>query len=81
MSWGPLLAKRNPERVRVAYGIYQDEFPAAGMTIEEARDRFRDLFDISIEATALLDGRPAAGSVRLRPGQCLAFVRPAGELG
>ncbi len=66
----------------VGTGLYLERLPVAGMTVTDIRETFADRLDIHPEATPVLDGeRVTDESVRVGPGQHLAFVRYAGEKG
>jgi len=67
--------------VDVAHGPYRESLPVGEMTVAEVRRRFQDQLDIHPEAVALLDGHEVDDATRLRNGQMLMFVRPAGEKG
>ena len=65
----------------VAHGPYAERLPVAELSVAEVRRRFQDRLDVHPEAIALLDGDPVDDATRLRAGQMLTFIRPAGEKG
>lgn len=67
--------------VDVAHGPYRETLPVAEMTVAEIRHRFRDHLDIHPQAVGLVQGNEVSDSTRVRAGQTLMFVRPAGEKG
>ena len=67
---------------QVSTGLYTERLPVAGMTIAAIRQTFGDRLDIDPNAQPVLDGAAVPDeSIRVEPGQNLAFVRHAGEKG
>lgn len=69
------------EDVCVIYGIQQESLPLAGWTIAEARRALAERWSLAADAAAVVEGALAEESTVLAPGQVLAFVRRAGEIG
>jgi len=67
--------------VDVAHGPYRESLPVGEMSVADVRRRFQDQLDIHPDAVALVDGHEVGDATRLRAGQMLMFVRPAGEKG
>ncbi len=68
--------------VQVGTGLYTERLPVAGMTIDDIRATFADRLDIDPGAHPVIDGELVTdGSIRVQPGQKVAFVRNAGEKG
>jgi hypothetical protein len=67
--------------VHVSSGPYAEDLPIAGMTVGEARRRFKDRFDIGDGAQAILDGKQVGDDVMMKAGESLMFIMHAGEKG
>jgi len=52
-----------------------------GLTVDDIRDQFSDLLNISDEATALVGGNSVEGNYTLKAGDELVFSRVLGSKG
>ncbi len=67
---------------QVSTGLYTEHLPVVGRTIVDIRETFANRLDIDPSASPVLDGELVTDeSIRVEPGQRLAFVRHAGEKG
>ena len=67
---------------QVSTGLYAEHLPVVGRTIENIRQTFATRLDLDPSAQPVLDGHLVTDeSIRVEPGQRLAFVRHAGEKG
>ena len=67
---------------QVSTGLYTEHLPVVGRTIVDIRETFANRLDIDPSAQPVLDGELVTDeSIRVEPGQRLAFVRHAGEKG
>jgi hypothetical protein len=69
------------ELVTVLHGLYSDKLPVGNMTVSEIRSRYGEQFDIDPESPARVDGVRVGEDAVVRPGQTLAFVNAAAEMG
>jgi len=67
--------------VTVCHGPYSETLPVAEMTVGAIRARFSDRLDIDPESTAIVDGHEVGEGTTVGAGQCLTFIRKAGEKG
>ncbi len=67
--------------VAVSHGIYAGQFPVAGMTVRQIRERFAVPLDIDPSSTATIGSARVPEDTVVHEGQALAFFRNGGEKG
>ena len=67
--------------VTITSGIYLETLPLANLTVGHIRNKFRTRFEIDSAAVALINGNTVKESTIVRTGDCLIFVKRAGEKG
>ncbi len=67
--------------MKISYGVHQLEVAIAGKSVGEVRQTLREPLTIDPRAVALVNGREAPASQRLKEEDQLEFVRLAGEKG
>lgn len=71
----------NGGTVEVVWGANMDSLDVGGMTVDEVRHQLDNAYNIAPDALVTVNGVAAPGDRRLRAGDCLEFVRAAGEKG
>jgi hypothetical protein len=74
-------AEEEDGAVEIIWGANMDSVDVAGMTVAEVRAHLAGAYNIAPEATVHVNGVEAGEDTRLRAGDCLEFVRAAGEKG
>jgi excisionase family DNA binding protein len=74
-----MVAANQPSQVKVIHGACDAEFDLAGASVGNVRTTLVDVFNISADAVAFLNGKRVDRSYRLRGGERLEFVKPWGR--
>ena len=53
----------------------------AGRSVSEIRAQFADRFELTDNCQAIINGQQVGDDIRVRDGQILTFIHPAGEKG
>ena len=67
--------------VTIEHGVYTEQLPLAGRTVDEIRRIVATRYDIDPRAHAFVDGHHVGHEVVVRPGQSLRFMHLSGEKG
>ena len=67
--------------VRIIHGVNQDSLPLAGHTIHFVAENLRDVFNIPLTASALVNGEDSSPDHILLDGDQVEFVRTLGQKG
>jgi hypothetical protein len=73
--------KQVAANVDVIHGVYAHSMPFAGMKVKQARKELANKMNIDPTAVAVVDGVEVDDDTILTEGNCLTFVKPAGEKG
>ncbi|EMI55210.1 helix-turn-helix domain-containing protein [Rhodopirellula sallentina] len=72
---------QSPNRVRVISGANEGYYPLAGKTIANVRKGLRDVFNLSLDLTALVNGVARDDATILENGDAVEFCRDFGTKG
>ena len=78
---GDPFAPATPGMVSITCGPYAEALPVAGRSVSEIRAQFADRFELTDNCQAIINGQQVGDDIRVRDGQILTFIHPAGEKG
>jgi len=79
----PTLKKgdRLSTTLQVSCGASSGRFPVAGRTVAEVGDFLREVLNVDKLSTGLVNGKEVDGTYKLKAGDTLEFLKPAGKKG
>lgn len=79
----PSLAKgqRLSTTIQVSCGASSGSFPVTGRSVAEVGDFLREVLNVDKLSTGLVNGKEVAGDYKLKAGDTLEFLKPAGKKG
>jgi hypothetical protein len=67
--------------LQVSCGASSGRFPVAGRSVAEVGDFLREVLNVDKLSTGLVNGKEVAGDYKLKAGDTLEFLKPAGKKG
>lgn len=67
--------------VQVACGASSGRFPVVGRTVAEVGEFLREVLNVDKLSTGLVNGKEVSGDYKLKIGDNLEFLKPAGKKG
>ncbi len=79
----PSLKKRDrlSTTIQVSCGASSGSFPVAGRSVAEVGEFLREVLNVDKLSTGLVNGKEVAGDYKLKAGDNLEFLKPAGRKG
>jgi len=79
----PGLKKRDrlSTTIQVSCGASSGAFPVAGRSVAEVGEFLREVLNVDKLSTGLVNGKEVAGDYKLKAGDNLEFLKPAGKKG
>jgi len=79
----PDLSKRDrlSTTVQVSCGASSGAFPVLGRSVAEVGEFLREVLNVDKLSTGLVNGKEVAGDYKLKAGDNLEFLKPAGKKG
>ena len=67
--------------LQVSCGASSGRFPVAGRSVAEVGDFLREVLNVDKLSTGLVNGKEVDGSYKLKAGDTLEYLKPAGKKG
>jgi hypothetical protein len=67
--------------IQVSCGASSGAFPVVGRTVNEVGDFLREVLNVDKLSTGLVNGQEVKGDYKLKAGDTLEFLKPAGKKG
>jgi len=67
--------------IQVSCGAASGTFPVAGRSVAEVGEFLREVLNVDKLSTGMVNGKEASGDYKLKAGDTLEFLKPAGRKG
>ncbi len=75
--WG----ERIGTTIQVSCGANTGKFPVAGRTVAAVGEFLREVLNVDKLSTGLVNGKEASGTYKIKKGDVIEFLKPAGQKG
>ncbi len=78
---GAGFGKKTSTTIQVSCGASSGAFPVADRTVKEVGEFLREVLNVDQLSTGLVNGQEVSADYKLKPGDALEFLKPAGKKG
>lgn len=78
---GNAFGKKTSTTIQVSCGASSGAFPVIDRTVKEVGDFLREVLNVDKLSTGLVNGQEVSADYKLKPGDSLEFLKPAGKKG
>ena len=75
------FGSRTTTTIHVSCGASSGQFPVAGKTVKEVGEFLREVLNVDRISTGLVNGKEVGADYKLKSGDRLEFLKPAGRKG